>query len=91
MSALTEYFEKLQRDEYKDPRSKRPALMIGAFLLLAAAIAALAWSLDGICHQTLEPLTRLVRSLPGRCPSLFHRSTDPRPCLGAHNVAPGAG
>lgn len=43
MSALTDYFEKLQRDEYKDPRSKRPALMIGALLLLAAAIAALAW------------------------------------------------
>jgi hypothetical protein len=43
MSALTEYFEKLQREEYKNPRSKRPAIMIGALLLMAAAIAALAW------------------------------------------------
>jgi len=43
MSALTKYFENLQRDEYKDPRSKRPAIMIGVLLLMAAAIAALAW------------------------------------------------
>jgi hypothetical protein len=43
MSALTEYFEKLQRDEYQDLRSKRPALMIGVLLLMVAAIAALAW------------------------------------------------
>jgi hypothetical protein len=43
MSALTEYFEKLQRDEYKNPRSKRPAIMIGVLLLMAAAVVALAY------------------------------------------------